>query len=102
MNLSDILKDSEYKLSQFKPDEVDWLEQSIFLKASTKGNVPYIKYLVRGKDIKLTPEIAKTGVEKAIEQNEEVAINWITQQLKNLEIKNSPPFLRGAGGDQPC
>ncbi|MCA6523364.1 MAG: hypothetical protein ACK5Y4_04780 [Pseudanabaena sp.] len=47
-------------------------------------------------------EIAKTGVEKAIEQNEEVAINWINQQLKNLGIKNSPPFLRGAGGDQPC
>jgi hypothetical protein len=47
-------------------------------------------------------EIAKTGVEKAIEENEEVATNWINQQLKNLEIKNSPPFLRGAGGDQPC
>ncbi|MFN7786820.1 MAG: restriction endonuclease subunit S, partial [Pseudanabaena sp.] len=47
-------------------------------------------------------EVAKTGVEKAIEKNEEVAINWINQQLKNLEIKNSPPFLWGAGGDQPC
>ena len=43
-------------------------------------------------------EIAKTGVEKAIEENEELAINWINQQLKNLGIKNSPPFLRGAGG----
>ncbi|MFZ4555104.1 MAG: N-6 DNA methylase, partial [Pseudanabaena sp.] len=58
MNLSDILKDSEYKLSQFKPEEIEWLEQSIFLKASTKGDVPYIKCLVRGKDIKLTPEEA--------------------------------------------
>lgn len=58
MNLSDILKDSEYKLSQFKPEEVTWLEQSIFLKSSTKGDVPYIKCLVRGKDIKLTPEEA--------------------------------------------
>jgi len=58
MNLSNILKDSEYKLSQFNPDEVAWLEQSIFLKASTKGDVPYIKCLVRGKDIKLTPEEA--------------------------------------------
>ncbi|AFY73094.1 type I restriction-modification system methyltransferase subunit [Synechococcus sp. PCC 7502] len=58
MNLSDILKDSEYKLSQFKPDEVAWLEQTIFLKTSTKGDVPYIKCLVRGKDIKLTPEEA--------------------------------------------
>ena len=45
MNLSNILKDSEYKLSQFKPDEVDWLEQSIFLKASTKGD--RCKYMCR-------------------------------------------------------
>ncbi len=58
MNLSDILKDSEYKLSQFKPDEVAWLEQTIFLKSSAKGDVPYIKCLVRGKEIKLTPEEA--------------------------------------------
>ncbi len=58
MNLSDILKDSEYKLLQFKPEEIDWLEQSVFLKSSTKGDVPYIKCLVRGKDIRLTPEEA--------------------------------------------
>ncbi len=58
MNLAKILKDSEYKLSQFKAGEVAWLEQSIFLKSSAKGDVPYIKCLVRGKDIKLTPEEA--------------------------------------------
>ena len=56
MNLAEILKDSEYKLSQFKAGEVAWLEQSIFLKSSAKGDVPYIKCLVRGKDIRLTPE----------------------------------------------
>ncbi len=49
MNLAEILKDSDYKLSQFKNDEVAWLEQSIFLKSSSKGDVPYIKCLVRGK-----------------------------------------------------
>jgi type I restriction enzyme M protein len=27
-------------------------------------------------------EIAKTGVEKATEKNEEVAINWMNQQLE--------------------
>jgi len=58
MNISDILKDSEYKLSQFKPEEIEWLEQSIFLKSSSKGDVPYINCLVRGKDIKLSPEEA--------------------------------------------
>ena len=31
-------------------------------------------------------EIAKTGVEKAIEENEKVAINWMNQQLKILGI----------------
>ena len=31
-------------------------------------------------------EIAKTGVEKAIEENEEVAINWIEKELQKLNI----------------
>jgi len=62
----------------------------------------YISSFAIKKQSKQLLEIAKTGVEKAIETNEEVAIDWINQQLKNLEIKNSPPFLRGAGGDQPC
>ena len=56
MNLAEILKDSEYKLSQFKAGEVACLEQSIFLKSNSKEDMPYIKCLVRGKDINLTPE----------------------------------------------
>ena len=32
-------------------------------------------------------EIAKTGVERAIEQNEEEAIAWMNQQLKHLNIE---------------
>jgi type I restriction enzyme M protein len=31
-------------------------------------------------------EIAKTGVERAIETDEETAIDWINQQLKRLNI----------------
>ncbi|MDX2240116.1 MAG: N-6 DNA methylase [Leptolyngbyaceae cyanobacterium bins.302] len=56
MNLADILKDSDYKLSQFKLEEVDWLEESIFLKQTKKGETPYIKCLVKGTDRQLTPE----------------------------------------------
>lgn len=56
MNLADILKDSDYKLSQFKSEEVDWLEESIFLKQIKKGETPYIKCLVKGTDRQLTPE----------------------------------------------
>lgn len=58
MNLADILKDSDYKLSQFRSEEVDWLEQSIFLKQTSKGDTPYIRCLVRKKDIQLKPEEA--------------------------------------------
>ncbi|WP_030008045.1 N-6 DNA methylase [Picosynechococcus sp. NKBG042902] len=56
MQLADILKDSEYKLSQFEPEDLDWLEDSIFLKTVKKVEKPYIKCLIRNKDIQLKPE----------------------------------------------
>ncbi|MDZ8235976.1 MAG: hypothetical protein RMZ69_02180 [Nostoc sp. ChiQUE01a] len=58
MNLADILKDSNYKLSQFTAAEIEQLEQNITLKATKSGEVPYIVCLVRQKAIKLTPEEA--------------------------------------------
>ncbi len=58
MKLADILKDSNYKLSQFKPREIEWLEESLFMKKTKKGDTPYIKCLVRNKDIQLKPEEA--------------------------------------------
>ncbi len=58
MNLADILKDSNYKLSQFTAAEIEQLEQSITLKATKSSEVPYIVCLVRQKAIKLTPEEA--------------------------------------------
>ncbi|MCX5962845.1 MAG: N-6 DNA methylase [Cyanobacteria bacterium] len=58
MKLADILKDSNYKLSQFTTTEIEQLEQSITLKPSKSGDVPYIVCLVRQKAIKLTPEEA--------------------------------------------
>lgn len=58
MNLADILKDSSYKLSQFKQSEIDWLESSIFIKQTKKGDTPYVRCLVRNKDIQLKPEEA--------------------------------------------
>lgn len=47
MKLSLILKDSNYKLSQFNQTEIKDLEESIFLKETAKNNLPYIKCLVR-------------------------------------------------------
>jgi type I restriction enzyme M protein len=58
MKLADILKDSNYKLSQFTVAEIEQLEQSITLKATKSGDVPYTVCLVRQKAIRLTPEEA--------------------------------------------
>ncbi|MEA5550695.1 type I restriction enzyme HsdR N-terminal domain-containing protein [Anabaena cylindrica UHCC 0172] len=58
MKLADILKDSNYKLSQFTAKEIAQLEQSIILKSTKSGETPYTVCLVRKKEIKLTPEEA--------------------------------------------
>jgi type I restriction enzyme M protein len=58
IKLSDLLRDSAYKLTQFKPEQIHALEASITMKDTGKSNVPYVTCLVRGKSIKLTPEEA--------------------------------------------
>ena len=56
--LADLLKDSAYRLDQFKPEHIAALEAGITLKDSGKTTAPYVTCLVRGKPIKLTPEEA--------------------------------------------
>ncbi len=57
MTLAEILKDSNYKLTQFTLTEQQKLEQRIKERTDSKGNsVPYAECLVRKKEIKLTPE----------------------------------------------
>lgn len=58
MTLTEILRDSNYKLTQFQQEQIDKLEASIFIKEVRGNATPYIKCLVRKKDIKLTPEEA--------------------------------------------
>ncbi len=58
MLLSDILKDSNYKLTQFTLSQIKSLESKIFLKTLRGSKSPYIKCLIRDKEIKLTPEEA--------------------------------------------
>ena len=57
INIINILKDSSYGLEQFKQYKIKQLEGKIFPKENKKGEeIPYIKCLVRKKDIRLTPE----------------------------------------------
>ena len=54
--LAEFLKDSTYKLTQFKPAQIKALESGITMKESGKTVAPHVNCLVRGKLIKLTPE----------------------------------------------
>lgn len=56
MILSEILKDSNYKLTQFSQEQIQALEKNITKKEDKVGY--YIVCLVRKKEIKLTPEEA--------------------------------------------
>lgn len=56
--IADLLKDTAYRLDQFKPDYIAALESGITIKESGKASAPYVTCLVRGKPIKLTPEEA--------------------------------------------
>lgn len=56
MLISEILKDTNYKLNQFTEKEIKALEKNIFLKQVKQVQVPYITCLIRKKEIKLTPE----------------------------------------------
>lgn len=58
ITLAELLKDSGYKLSQFRPEQIRALEAGITIQDSGKKPAPYITCLVRGKPIKLTPEEA--------------------------------------------
>ncbi len=56
MTLSDILKDSNYKLDQFSKEHIQAIEKNIYTK-EVRGKIqPFVKCLVRNKDIQLKPE----------------------------------------------
>lgn len=56
MTLSEILKDSNYKLTQFSTEKIYSLEENITTKKVKDKDTPYINCLIRKKEIKLTPE----------------------------------------------
>lgn len=58
ITLAELLKDSAYKLTQFKAEQIKVLEARITLKEFSKKEAPYVDCLVRGKPIRLTPEEA--------------------------------------------
>lgn len=58
MTLSETLKDSNYKLTQFTDEQIERLEKSITLKERRGKTIPFVTCLVRRKEIQLKPEEA--------------------------------------------
>ena len=56
MKIVDLLKDSNYKLSQFNEEDILDLENAITLKKTAKGSLPDVECRIRGKQLRLTPE----------------------------------------------
>lgn len=55
--INSIIKDSEYKLTQFSEESIESIKKKLSIHKDKKGNdVIYVHCLVRDKDIKLTPE----------------------------------------------
>ena len=57
-SLDELFRNSTHKASVFSSEAVKWLEEAIFMKPSRNGEVPYVKCIIRKKDIRLTPEEA--------------------------------------------
>lgn len=58
IKLNELFKNTSYADTLFSEDAVAFIENAIFIKTTKDVEVPYIKCLVRGKEIKLTPEEA--------------------------------------------
>ncbi len=51
-----ILKDSSYDLALFSTDEIESLRKEVFTKTTRGKDTPFIKCIIRAKDIQLKPE----------------------------------------------
>lgn len=58
MKLNDIFKNTSYDDTLFSEDSITTIESAIFMKQAKGVETPYIKCLMREKEIKLTPEEA--------------------------------------------
>ena len=54
--LQSVLKDSNYHLSLFGQDEIERLRDTVFLKKLRGKDTPYVKCVIRGRDVQLKPE----------------------------------------------
>ena len=54
--IQSVLKDSNYRLNLFSGNEVASLQEKVFTKALRGKEIPYVKCIVRDKDVQLKPK----------------------------------------------
>lgn len=57
-SLAEIFRESRHKSSMFRPETLNAIENAIITKTIKGKEVPYIKCIIRNKEIRLTPEEA--------------------------------------------
>lgn len=82
MTIADILRDSNYSISLFTDKEINQLEADILFREAKGKKTPYLKCVIRQKEIKLTPEeiVRQLYVKRLIN------LYKYPQQLIQLEI----------------
>jgi len=88
MTLAEILRDSNYKLTQFNLVEINDLEKKIILKEVRGKETPYLMCAVRKKEIKLTPE------EVIRQLYLQVLINDYDYSVERMELEYAVSFGR--------
>lgn len=89
MTLAEILRDSDYKLTQFNLVEIQNLENRIEVTKDKQGNeIPYIECSIRKKKIRLTPEEAVRQLYL------QILINEFNYPLDRIELEYSVSFGR--------
>lgn len=89
MTLAEILRDSDYKLTQFNLVEIQNLEDRIEVKTDKKGNeIPYIECSIRKKSIRLTPEEAVRQLYL------QILIEELNYPINRIELEYSVSFGR--------
>ena len=58
LTIDELFRGSTHKASVFSPEAVSYLEGAVFMRPSRGGEVPYVRCLIRDKDVRLTPEEA--------------------------------------------
>jgi hypothetical protein len=90
MQLSDILKDSDYRHAQFDLTLIYEFERRIIVRVDNKGKeIPYVNCLICKKDIRLTPE-------EAIRQLYlEILLKDYKYPAERIELEYAVAFGRG-------